>query len=216
MTRTLQTATLALKPHTDKGLKIIAWPELREWSLPYGLCGTGSKLEKLVDEFGGENGVVDFTLVEEGWQFNGEGKNWKSRIERVKKGLWELGNMALSREGGTWKGMQIAGRGQSDETGHKVVEIVVVSHGGFLSSLHGWKSEFGFLYGGSDANRDLGQSLYNCDVAISEFPPEKSVREEGLLPWELGAWVTEEKGKLAKENKKLKQKKKRKKRRLRL
>jgi hypothetical protein len=62
--RALQTALLGFEEELNRGLKIMALPDLQETSsLP---CDTGTDIKKLEKEFG-STGKVDLSLVDEGW-----------------------------------------------------------------------------------------------------------------------------------------------------
>jgi hypothetical protein len=80
---------------------------------------------------------VDTTFVPEGWEKNAEKRRErKERAERVRRELWKLGQEALKKEGGRWKGHEVS----CGET-HQIMEILVISHGNFLAYLVGSKSE---------------------------------------------------------------------------
>lgn len=62
--RTLHTTLLSFKTETDKGIKIIALPDLQETSnLP---CDTGSPLAELREDF--KDTPIDLDLVEPDWE----------------------------------------------------------------------------------------------------------------------------------------------------
>jgi len=71
---------------------------------------------------------IDISLVPENWEENNE--FGKGRCKRVRKSLWALGHEAMKKEGGLWHGVDVS-RG----TIHRDIEIVLVSHGGFLADL---------------------------------------------------------------------------------
>ncbi|KAI9053293.1 hypothetical protein LZ554_002256 [Drepanopeziza brunnea f. sp. 'monogermtubi'] len=143
MSRTLETTLICFeKTIREKGLKIIAMDDLREWGA--WPCNTGSKISTLLQEFPALEDTLEAALVPENWR-----KNWENplvdpafvatRVARVKAMLWTLGQMALSG-GGEWeKGVRVPGKGvkipgvEEDKDCH----IVVVSHGGFLATLMG-------------------------------------------------------------------------------
>ncbi|KAK3698974.1 hypothetical protein LTR37_016665 [Vermiconidia calcicola] len=106
MKRTLNTALIAFEPVLkEKGLKIIALPELQETSdLP---CDTGSTPEELAKIFEGQ--PVDLSLVKPGW--NSKRMKWAPTATAIQK------RAQLAR---SW----LMARPEK--------EIVVVSHGGFL------------------------------------------------------------------------------------
>lgn len=134
MRRTLQTAILASKdviyrPVTNpRGLKIIAWPELREkFSNPS--C-TGSPLSKILEYFDSDSDAIDLNLVTDEWMYNGEtGSGYERKADNVRHGLWQLGQEALVD--GRWKGLKLEPRMNSDGN----VEILVATHSVFIEAL---------------------------------------------------------------------------------
>lgn len=132
--RTLETALTALDSSAPP-FKIIAYPNLRE----YGRCAgnTGAGLAELKEEMDveGKRERVDLGLVGEGWEkeLDTGWKEMRERARRVRQELWELGCMVMGGGEGMWKGIEVGGR--ESEEGSKQVEIVVVSHGTFLSEL---------------------------------------------------------------------------------
>jgi broad specificity phosphatase PhoE len=101
--RTIYTALLAFEPVIkEKGLKVIALPELQETSdLP---CDTGSSPELLAKEF--EDKPVDLSLVKPGWD-----------SKRMK---WAPTSTAIEKRAGDARRWLMA---------RPEKEIVVVSHG---------------------------------------------------------------------------------------
>ena len=101
--RTLNTALIAFEPVLkEKGLNVIAMPELQETSdLP---CDTGSSLEVLAKEFEGK--PVDLNLVKPGWD-----------SKRMK---WAPTTTAIVKRAGDARRWLMA---------RPEKEIVVVSHG---------------------------------------------------------------------------------------
>jgi hypothetical protein len=78
---------------------------------------------------------VDTSLVPEGWE--GYEEDYPHcRASNVRTELWELGQEALKESGGAWKGFEVYGKAGRD------VEILVVSHGGFLAKVVGSKSAY--------------------------------------------------------------------------
>jgi hypothetical protein len=53
MIRTIATALVGFDPVFDRGLKAIAWDDLREWGK--SLCSTGTSLEILKEALEGKN-----------------------------------------------------------------------------------------------------------------------------------------------------------------
>ncbi|KAI9672953.1 MAG: hypothetical protein M1817_003117 [Caeruleum heppii] len=83
--RTLYTTLLSFQTETDKGIKIIALPELQETSdLP---CDTGSDLDVLTEEFMGK--PVDLARVQKGWNSKANGIRPPSSLNN---GLLQRGN----------------------------------------------------------------------------------------------------------------------------
>lgn len=106
--RTLYTALHAFPSELEKGMKVIALPELQETSdLP---CDTGSDIDILRDEF--KDKPVDLGLVEKGWD--------------SKKGRWAATSTAIEKRART---ARVWLRAREEE------DIVVVTHGGFLHFL---------------------------------------------------------------------------------
>lgn len=80
--RTLYTTLIAFEPEVNRGLKVVALPEVQETSgMP---CDTGSDVEALQKEFG-DSGKVDLSLLPEGWN------------EKVSEGEIQLPQLADDR-----------------------------------------------------------------------------------------------------------------------
>jgi broad specificity phosphatase PhoE len=126
------TAMLAFKPLLLQGLKIVAYPDLRE--VGTGPASTGSSVEDIRAMLPERHYISDTSLVPEGWEKNCQDTSAqiKLRGNRVRRELWELGQQALKESGGKWKGYDVS-RGST----HENIEIVVVSHGGFLRRMLG-------------------------------------------------------------------------------
>ncbi|KAF5639328.1 histidine phosphatase superfamily clade-1 [Fusarium sp. NRRL 52700] len=103
--RTLQTTLLGLSSQLQRGLKIVALPEVQEVSDMN--CDTGSDLSVIKEEFQQE--PVDFGLVEPGWQ--------------IKEGKW------APVVGSILERARVARQWLSERPEQ---EIVVVTHGCFL------------------------------------------------------------------------------------
>ena len=101
--RTIYTALIGFEPAIrEKGLKVIAMPELQETSdLP---CDTGSTPEEIAKEFAGK--PVDLDLVKQGW--NNKKMKWAPTATAIEK---------RARDARTW----LMARPEK--------EIVVVTHG---------------------------------------------------------------------------------------
>ncbi|EPE29086.1 Phosphoglycerate mutase-like protein [Glarea lozoyensis ATCC 20868] len=131
LVRTLQTALVAFEPilysATAKAPVIIAWKDLREWgNRP---CSTGDNLEKLKEDF--RNYPIHFGLLEEGWEENDDKECYccrRSRYIRVRNDLARLSQILLN--GGNFKGLVFP-----PHTGRNDLHVMLVSHGGFLSTL---------------------------------------------------------------------------------
>ncbi|RBQ78521.1 hypothetical protein FVER14953_07713 [Fusarium verticillioides] len=104
--RTLQTTLLGFSSQLERGLQIVALPEVQEVSAMN--CDTGSDLAVIKEEFRQE--PVDFSLVEPGWQVKEEGK-WAPVVGSISE---------RARAARQW----LSERPES--------EIVVVTHGCFL------------------------------------------------------------------------------------
>jgi broad specificity phosphatase PhoE len=136
LTRTLQTAQIAFEDLISQGLKVVAYPDLREHGS--GPTSTGTSLQELQHLLHNANQITDLSLVPEGWEMNDKECKDERRIRarRVRKELWELGQEALKETGGKWKGYEVS-RGAT----HQNIEILVVSHGAFLQKMLGLESK---------------------------------------------------------------------------
>jgi broad specificity phosphatase PhoE len=136
LTRTLQTAQVAFEDLISQGLKIVAYPDLREQGS--GPSSTGTSLPELRRLLHNENKITDLSLVPKGWEINDKDCNdgRQMRAEKVRNALWELGQEALKESGGRWMGHEV-GRGNT----HRNIEILVVSHGAFLQKMLGLESK---------------------------------------------------------------------------
>ncbi|KAM0803586.1 histidine phosphatase superfamily [Usnea florida] len=106
--RTIYTALYSFKPQLDKGMQVIALPELCETAdVP---CDTGSDTGMLTEEMKGK--PVDLSRLKEGW--NVKTGKWAPTAESIIK---------RAREARQW----LKARPED--------EIVVVTHGGFLHYL---------------------------------------------------------------------------------
>ncbi|KAJ8062995.1 hypothetical protein OCU04_008240 [Sclerotinia nivalis] len=114
--RTLYTALYSFPTFIADGFKVVALPELQETStLP---CDTGSEPAALAEEFAGS---VDLKLVTEGW--NSKVGRWDANAPAIEK---------RAREARVW--LRDLGV-KAEERGIANVNIVVVTHGGFLHYL---------------------------------------------------------------------------------
>ena len=106
--RTIYTALLGFKPEIDRGMTVIALPEVQETAdVP---CDTGSNIDVLQDEM--KQNPVDLSRVAEGW--NSKQGRWAPTAGALEK---------RAREARQW----LKARPEK--------EIVVVTHGGLLHYL---------------------------------------------------------------------------------
>jgi len=117
MRRTIYTCALGFDTEiNDKGLTIIALPELQETSdLP---ADTGSVPAKLHEEFdnGPMKGIVDLSLVKEGWNDKSSSSKFAPIASKIE---------ARAKEARQWL------RALGQKYG-KDADIVVTTHGGYL------------------------------------------------------------------------------------
>jgi broad specificity phosphatase PhoE len=151
--RARQTAAIVFRKTVfENGLKMVAYPDLREWSAQN--CATGVSLSQLKEDCKLEQLPIDINLVPENWEENNE--FGKGRCKRVRKSLWTLGHEAMKKEGGLWHGVDVS-RGRI----HRNIEIVLVSHGGFLVDL---------------TNSSKGIIFRNCQWRTYEFATEEMIK----------------------------------------
>ena len=106
--RTIYTALYAFKPLIEKGMPVIALPEICETAdVP---CDTGTDIEVLREEM--KDKPVDLSRVKEGW--NAKTGKWAPTVDALEK---------RAREARQWL------RARPED------EIVVVTHGGLLHYL---------------------------------------------------------------------------------
>ena len=131
MKRTMGTALFSFLPAlVERGIEVIAWHELREWgSSP---CNTGRAVSKLRREW--TDLPINLDLLPQGWEYNREFGR-EERVVRVRMQLRALAAVAVY--GGMWNGIEF-----ERYQGSGNVEIAVVSHGGFLSDLADFPSEY--------------------------------------------------------------------------
>ncbi|KAK0126621.1 hypothetical protein ONS95_008208 [Cadophora gregata] len=156
--RTIHTTQLALGPAIfGKGIQIIAYPDVREWGNTN--CNTGIPMSLLLKKFPGLEGKLETRLAPNGWEMNREigtpfPEYKQTRALKVRKELWELGQVALKEEKGIWNGIEVNGVARDCD-----VHIVVVSHGAFLATLEG----------------EENARLYNAEYKSYEFATEEMV-----------------------------------------
>jgi broad specificity phosphatase PhoE len=123
MRRTMATALHAFAPVIAQGLKLVAYPDLRESGC--GKASTGSSVEALQKIYPEEEQLADLRLVPHDWEYNKEDSNCenRARASRVRRNLWELSQAALKEHGGIWRGHDVS-RGLT----HKNIAIVIVTH----------------------------------------------------------------------------------------
>ncbi|CAP66850.1 uncharacterized protein PODANS_4_6570 [Podospora anserina S mat+] len=117
--RTIYTCLLSFNPDIapDKP-RVITLPDIQEVS-PFP-CDTGSEPAKLLDEFPDDK-VVDLGLVKEGWNDKGPGSEYAPEPRKL---------FERARRAREW--FRDLGR---DHAGEGEVNIVAVTHGGFLHFL---------------------------------------------------------------------------------
>lgn len=124
--RTIYTALLGFRPEIERGVQVIALPEMQETSgLP---CDTGSDATKLKQEMDGK--PVDLSLVHDGW--NSKSGRWAPTKAAVEK---------RSRQARQW----LKARPEK--------EIVVVTHGGLLHYFTEDWTDSGTFIGKNDPPR---------------------------------------------------------------
>lgn len=128
LNRTLETVLHAFTPLMARDVKVYPYPDLKEWgSAPCNEFSGASTVLNSVSELKKEDALLmDYvnTTSED------EKRDRISRVLRVKKSLFELGG-AVKTPLGMWNGIGVGKIGG----GKGNFEILVVSHGSFLSSL---------------------------------------------------------------------------------
>ncbi|KAK4201124.1 histidine phosphatase superfamily [Triangularia verruculosa] len=120
MRRTVYTCLLSFNPSASAAKPpIIALPDIQEVS-PFP-CDVGTEPEKLLSEFSDEK-VVDLGLVKEGWNDKGPGSEYAPEPMKLHE---------RARRAREW--FRDLGRGYKG--GEEEVNIVAVTHGGFLHFL---------------------------------------------------------------------------------
>ncbi|KAG4443018.1 hypothetical protein IFR05_001472 [Cadophora sp. M221] len=155
--RTVHTTYVGFRPLIfDKKVPVIAYPDLKEWGNAPS-C-TGVNMSELMKKFPKLYGKIDTTLATDGWYKNTELgiiPDYKEvRAERVRKELWELGQILLKGRKGLWKGIEVNGVKKGQD-----VHILVVSHGAFLATLEGREKE----------------RLHNAEYKTYEFATEDMI-----------------------------------------
>jgi len=142
--RTLYTCLLSFPDEVRAGLKVVALPELQETSdLP---CDTGSEPAALAEEFGKGDykDTVDLSLVQPGW--NSKTGRWSPAASAIE---------ARARDARIW--LRNLAKSQS---GDGDVDIVVVTHGGYLHYFtEDWEGTEKFT----------GTGWANCEYRAYEF-----------------------------------------------
>jgi broad specificity phosphatase PhoE len=143
--RTLYTCILSFPAEVQRGLVITALPELQETSAEP--CDTGSEPAKIIEEFGSK---VDFRLVKPGW--NSKKGKWSPASSALRTRAQEarvfLRNMAQEAQRAAAAGAE------------KNVDIVVVTHGGYL---HHFTEDW------SDYTDTMGTGWANTEFRSYEF-----------------------------------------------
>ncbi len=161
--RTLYTCLLSFPTEVAAGLPILAVPEVQELSdLP---CDTGSEPADLAREF--TNGTVDLTLVHPGW--NSKTGKWSPRSSALEARAKEA-RVFLRDFAQEW----------SRSNGGKDVQIVVVTHGGFLHYFtEDWEGT-GKYSGTGWANCEYRsfefQSMGDARASVRELPESRERR----------------------------------------
>lgn len=121
---------------------MVCWPDLRECgSWPCSQSMTIPELEEFVN-----GNPVDLRLLKDYW---GNGRDldyfhdWEARAERVRIALWDLGKTAL--EDGMSMGDELEKLGRKVNA-HGNVEILVITHGGFLGCLMDTEKGMALVY----------------------------------------------------------------------
>ena len=143
MDRTITTTLSAFWPVVgEAGITAIAWDDLREFG--HGFNNLGTPLQELVTAHW--NMPINFDLLSKGWEFNrhDEERDRDQRCLRVRQDLYRLSQVVI--QGGAWKGFMF-----QPHKGFGKVEILVVSHGAFLSRFLG--------YGRGKFDSDISQIL---------------------------------------------------------
>jgi broad specificity phosphatase PhoE len=118
LTRTLETALECFKPIYERGVEIVAWDQLIEiGEVP---CNKGDPLPILRSKASGM--PINLDHLSEGWELTDQTlKATKARLRLVAKTLYDL-----------WQGSSQFG---DRKEGEEHIEIVVISHGTFLTNL---------------------------------------------------------------------------------
>lgn len=145
MRRTLKTCVKAFppvfqthKPGQSHPVRVIAYPSLKEHG--GGPAATGRPLDVLKGEM--KETPVDWGLIYDGWEHEHTQtlEQRAAREERVKRELYELSQVVV--KGGRWQIGPGLGLDFEAYKGVGNVEILVISHGAFLSGLLGHQSKF--------------------------------------------------------------------------
>ncbi|KAK4160054.1 histidine phosphatase superfamily [Cladorrhinum sp. PSN259] len=147
--RTIYTCLLSFEPVVERGVKVVALPDIQEVS-PFP-CDTGSEPEDLQKEFGADGKVV-LDLVKEGWNDKGIGSEYAPEMRKLE---------IRARRAREW--FRDLGKKGAAEAENEEVNIVAVTHGGFLHFLtEDWD--------GMDLNKGTGWS--NCEWRSYELVEE--------------------------------------------
>jgi broad specificity phosphatase PhoE len=130
LNRTTETALLSFRPLIEQGQTIILWAWLKEWGS--SACNQGSSGEAIEKKLKGK--PFDFKLVYNQWELikdlarsRNDGAD-AERANEVRRSLKMLATTLI--EGGKWCHLTFAPWKED-----RNVEVIVVSHGNFLSSL---------------------------------------------------------------------------------
>ncbi|KAK4461585.1 histidine phosphatase superfamily [Cladorrhinum samala] len=135
MRRTIYTCLHSFAPAVERGIKVVALPDIQEVS-PFP-CDVGSDPEKLQREFG-DAGQVDLGLVREGWNDKGIGSEYapemrklEVRAARARKFFRDLAKKGDRNRNGNGSTNHHDNDGGEEEA----TNVVAVTHGGFLHFL---------------------------------------------------------------------------------
>ncbi|KAK4232599.1 histidine phosphatase superfamily [Podospora fimiseda] len=146
MRRTIYTCLLSFEPVVERGIKVVALPDIQEVS-PFP-CDLGSEPEVLEKEF---DEKVDLGLVNEGWNDKGIGSEYAPEMRKLE---------VRARRAREW--FRDLGKGNEGE--EREVNVVAVTHGGFLHFLtEDWD--------GMDLNKGTGWG--NCEWRSYEVVVEE-------------------------------------------
>ena len=129
--RALETTRYSFGPVFERGLKIVALPTLRQKECTPSSTGTPLDLLRRYHK----HPAIDFSSLDDGWEINREKLGGESeRVLKMKEELFALGTAALGGNMST-RWADFGGSSRVNEDGN--VEILAVTHAGFLAALEG-------------------------------------------------------------------------------